>query len=111
MAKTSDHQALALPAPRATRVTLVLAQPRSLAILCVLVLAGLGWLYLGLMLGSAVRVGGFGPGMGVFDLVSTGRLDAISRALFAALCRPAFGSPHSGVPAAWADFALVTLMW
>jgi predicted metal-binding membrane protein len=110
MAKTSDHQALAPLAPGATRVTLVLAQPRALAILCVLVLAGLGWLYLGLMLGSAVGVGR-GPGMGVFDVVATGRLDEIGRALYQALCRPAFGSPHSGMPAGWGDFALVTLMW
>jgi predicted metal-binding membrane protein len=111
MAKTSDHQALAPLSPGAPRLTRVLAQPRALAILCVLVLAGLGWLYLGLMLGAAVRAGGFGPGMGVFDLVATGRLDAIGRALYQALCRPAFGSLHSGMPAAWGDFALVTLMW
>jgi predicted metal-binding membrane protein len=111
MAKTSDHQALAPLSPGAPRLTRVLAQPRALAILCVLVLAGLGWLYLGLMLGAAARAGGFGPGMGVFDLVATGRLDAIGRALYQALCRPAFGSPHSGMPAGWGDFALVTLMW
>jgi predicted metal-binding membrane protein len=92
MANAGDHQAqVAFPAG-AMRLTRVLAQPRALAVLCVLVLAALGWLYLGLTLGAVIRSGEGG-------------------ALYAALCRPTFG--NANLAAAWigADFALVTLMW
>ena len=67
------------------------------------VIAGLGWLYLGLLIGD---MGGpaadLGPGMGAFDLLPRA-LDAI--------CSPTFGlgMPHG----AWGatGFALVALMW
>ena len=61
-------------------------------------LAGLGWLYLGLMVGAALRSGhALGPGMGLLE----------------ALCRPTFaGASHAGMPAgSVGDLALIFLMW
>jgi predicted metal-binding membrane protein len=103
--------------PVARGVHRVFMRPRLLAVLCLAVLAGLGWLYLGLMVGNAARSGhALAPGMGFVDLISAGRLDAAGRVLFDALCRPTFGpGTHAGmpVPAAWTgrDAALVYLMW
>jgi predicted metal-binding membrane protein len=95
MAKSSDDPTLLAPLCGA------LLRPRLAAIVSLLVLAGLGWLYLGLMVGTAVSAGhALGPGIGLFD----------------ALCRPTFGGgSHFGMPssAAWtfADLAFVFLMW
>jgi predicted metal-binding membrane protein len=62
-----------------------LLRPRVLAIAAIAVLAGSGWLYLGLMLGAPAGDG----------------------ALLAALCRPTFGQPVLG---SW-DLAPVAVMW
>jgi len=108
------HPATAL-SPGATRLRRTLARPRALAILGVSVLAALGWLYLGLMVGRAARAGqGLGLGMGLIDVILTGRFDAFGAALPDLLCRPTFGQPpeHLAMPAApAASLALVYLMW
>jgi predicted metal-binding membrane protein len=59
-----------------------------------------------------------GPGMGLVDLLTSGRLDLAGRALLEALCQPTFaGGPqaHAGMPSSgsWsaADVALVAAMW
>jgi predicted metal-binding membrane protein len=70
-----------------TRLHHALLRPRALAVACLAVLAGSGWLYLGLMLGAR---GGGGDG-----------------ALLAALCRPTFGQSVFG---SW-DLVPVVLMW
>jgi predicted metal-binding membrane protein len=76
---------MTLPVPRLHRA---LKRPRRAAIVSLMVLAGLGWLYLGLMIGAAVE-----PGAGLFE----------------ALCRPAFGGAgHIGTAA---NLALTFLMW
>lgn len=87
----------------ASRLGAVLARPKVLAIALVAAIAGLGWLYLGLMIGN---MGGpaadLGPGMSA--------LDVLPRAINA-ICSPSFGlgMPHG----AWgpAGFAVVGLMW
>jgi predicted metal-binding membrane protein len=89
--------------PAASRLGAVFARPKVLAVICVVLLAALGWLYLGLLIGGmGGPAAGFGPGMGA--------LDRLPRAL-AALCSPALGlgMPHG----AWGvtGFALVALMW
>jgi predicted metal-binding membrane protein len=96
MAESSEHPSLLAPAQ--TRLRRALLRPRLWAILSLVVLAGLGWLYLGLMVGNALRSGHAGdPGMGLLE----------------ALCRPTFaGAGHAGMPAGTiADLALIWLMW
>lgn len=103
-------------------VTGVFARPKTMAIACVVVLAGAGWIYLGLMAASMVTAGhgaALGPGMGLIDMVrSPEGLDQLSRALLDAVCRPTFGTGqagHFGMPTAGAwgfgDLGLVLLMW
>jgi predicted metal-binding membrane protein len=96
MAESSEHPSLLAPAQ--TRLRRALLRPRLWAILSLVVLAGLGWLYLGLMVGNALRSGHAGdPGMGLLE----------------ALCRPTFaGASHAGMPAGTiADLALIWVMW
>ncbi len=96
MAESSQHPSLLAPAE--TRLHRALLRPRLWAIISLVMLTGLGWLYLGLMVGAAVRSGhALGPGMGLFE----------------ALCRPTFaGASHAGMPAgSVGDLALIFLMW
>ncbi|HVZ54809.1 MAG TPA: DUF2182 domain-containing protein [Pseudolabrys sp.] len=102
MADVTDRRLIHLSAA-AGRLGAVLARPKVLAVGCVVAIAGLGWLYLGLMIG---HMGGsaadLGPGMGALDL--------LPRAINA-ICSPTFGlgMPHG----AWGPtgFAVVGLMW
>ncbi len=86
--------------------------PQVLAAAAIVTLAALGWVYLGVMVGTSLRAGqGLGPGL--LDLVTAGRLDFVGRALWAALCRPSWDhaghvmTDGSGI----GGFALVMLMW
>ncbi len=97
------------------------ARPKVLALACVAVLAGAGWLYLGFMVAGMVQTGhgaALGPGMGLIELfVNPATLDPAVRALLDALCQPSFGvaRAHFGMPSsgAWgvADIVLVLAMW
>jgi predicted metal-binding membrane protein len=80
--------------PSAARLGAVFARPRVIAALCVVSLAGLGWVYLGLVAGSAIARGG-----DLFDLIR-------------ALCGPlgSFGMPAAN-PWGATDLALVFAMW
>ncbi len=102
MSKTAEQDFSHLP-PAAGRLGAVFARPKALAIACVLALAGLGWLYLALLVANmGGAIGALGPGMAVLDLVP--------RAI-AALCRPTFGlAMPEGVWGA-GGFAVVALMW
>jgi predicted metal-binding membrane protein len=115
MARTGDQSAsIRPPLPPGLDTGLFRASPRVPAILCIVVLAGLGWIYLGLMVGAAASAGHVsGPGMGPMDVFSPGGADAIGRALFEALCRPGFGRPAADAVLAsrTIDVALVYLMW
>lgn len=76
--------------PAAARLAAVFARPKSLAIVCIVALTALGWLYLGLLTGEMNTADG----------------------LWAALCSPTFGL--SLMPeGAWGGtgFLLVGLMW
>jgi len=102
MSKTADQEFSHLP-PGAGRLGAVFARPKLLAVLCVLALAGLGWLYLALMV---AHMGGaladLGPGMDALDLLPR---------LVTALCRPTFGLTMPGGAWGAGGFAVVALMW
>ena len=83
---TQAADPLAHLSPAETGLHRILLRPRMLAVAAIAVLAGAGWLYVGLMLGAR---GGDG-------------------ALLAALCRPTFGQ---SVPSGPWDLALTALMW
>jgi predicted metal-binding membrane protein len=107
MAATSDHHAALAAWP-------VRLGPRAIGIACIVALAALGWIYIGVMVAAAMRAGAaLGPGMGLLDAVMAGRLDALGGAWLDALCRPSFGQlGASGTLAVWtAEFALTFLMW
>ena len=80
MSKATGHDLSHLP-PAASRLGAAFARPKVLAAICVIGLAGLGWLALGLMV----------SGMGAFE----------------ALCRPLAASTAWGA----SGFAIVALMW
>lgn len=112
---TNDHLRLG----RADRGLAWLARrPRLTVTLTVVVLAGLGWVYLLAMVADMVadmEMSALGPGMGVFNLFNNfSGLDATARAALAAICAPALGG-HFGMPSAgpWdiVDYLLVLTMW
>jgi predicted metal-binding membrane protein len=89
MAGTADHPTqLAPPAG----IGQLAAHPKRVALACIVALAALGWIYLGVLI--AGMQGGSGS----------------DRALIDALCRPGFGRTGSGLSFAL-DVALVFSMW
>jgi predicted metal-binding membrane protein len=103
MSETADRKPILLP-PAAGGLKAAFARPKVMAAACVVALAGLGWLYLGVLVaGMGGSLSALGPGMGV--------LDGLPRAI-TLICRPSFGvalMPEG----AWgaSGFALVALMW
>jgi len=101
--EAADRELNHLP-PAAARLGAAFARPKRLAIVCVVLLAGLGWFYLALMIaGHEGPLAALGPGMGL--------LDGLPRAI-QILCRPEFGVAalhHGGWEAT--GIALVALMW
>ncbi len=89
---SNDHTS----SPAARRSAALSPRPKLIALLCIAVLAGAGWVYLGLMAASA-------PGIASFD---AGPVDGLARDLLAALCRPAPASAASP-----GELALVLVMW
>jgi predicted metal-binding membrane protein len=102
MSKTAHHDFSHLPS-LARRLGAAFARPKVLAAACVVALAGLGWLYLALLV---AHMGGtldaLGPGMGALDLVP--------RAI-TALCRPTFGLAMPEGVWGTSGFFVVALMW
>jgi predicted metal-binding membrane protein len=87
-------------------------RPRVLAMLSIALLASLGWVYLGLMIGAQARAG-LAPGASLLELLAGARFDALGQALFEALCRPAFGDAHAGMHGLMggAELPVLYLMW
>src|SRR6266567_838833 len=108
----SDQRALTSLAPAAARLGRAMGRPVPIAVACLVALAGLGWIFLALMVAAWAARGNaaaLGPGMGVFDLFAQrAGLDLIGRAVLDVLCRPSFGSGG-----AWqaGEGVLVFLMW
>ncbi|MBI4276135.1 MAG: DUF2182 domain-containing protein [Rhizobiales bacterium] len=92
----ADENRLNRLSPAASRLGRALAHPRAVAVVCILMLAGLGWIYLGVVVASAI--GARGDIWGFLQI----------------LCSPtaaaAFGMPAAG-PWGLGDIALVLLMW
>jgi predicted metal-binding membrane protein len=113
MSRSTDEHALDALPPAAARLGHVLARPVKIAVICVVALAGLGWIWLVIMVaGWAARgeAGALGPGMGIVDLLTRpGGLDQIGRALVEVLCRPSFGA--QGASETVGQGALVLAMW
>ncbi len=109
MSEAAGHELTHL-SPAASRLGAAFARPKVLAVACVIALAGLGWLYLALLIAGMGGPGSaLGPGMGALDLLPR---------TIQALCSPTFGLAHFGMPdgefgLTWGagGFALVALMW
>ena len=99
MTEAADHSLPHL-SPAASRLGAVFARPKLLAVICVIVLVALGWLYLGLLTASMA-----GPG-------DTWTISTWASGTWAAICGSTFGVAlmPDGV---WGvtGFALVALMW
>ncbi len=86
-------------------------RPKRIAIGCVVLLSGLGWIYLGWMAARMPGMESVAPsGLGLLDrLLYPGGADEFGRALFTALCGPTFGMEH-GMTGAVGGLVLF-LMW
>ena len=98
--------------PVARRRDRLFVRPKLLAIICLVVLTGLGWIYVGLMVAGMESAVPQSPGasLPILDMLADrSGLSGWGRAALEALCRPSFGvaDPGSGV----AGFAVVFLMW
>ena len=99
--------------PATHRLALWFARPKVLAIGCLALLAGLGWVYLGLMLAGMGFAIPQAPGAGqpiVDTLADRMGLGGWGRIVLEALCRPTFGVAATG-DTSLAGIAAVTLMW
>jgi predicted metal-binding membrane protein len=88
VADIADHMLLHLP-PAAARLGALSARPKTIAAACVIVLASVGWIYLGILSGHSMPESG-----GLWSWVG-------------ALCRPAAAPASSG----FTQFVLVAAMW
>lgn len=103
MTETADHSLNHL-SRAASWLGAIFARPKILAMICIFLLTGLGWLYLGLLLaGMGGSLAALGPGMAT--------LDVLPRTI-AVLCSPTFGMALMP-EGAWglSGFALIGLMW
>jgi predicted metal-binding membrane protein len=111
MSGTTNQVRLTRLPPAAARLGHALGHPVPIAVTCLVLLAGLGWLYLVVMVAEWAGRGhaaALGPGMGLFDLLTQrAGQDLIGRALVDVLCRPSFGTSGESTGQA----ALVFLMW
>jgi predicted metal-binding membrane protein len=113
MSRSSDEHALD-GLPRAVaRLGHALGRPVPIAVACLVVLAGLGWIWLVVMVAAWTargEAGALGPGMGILDLLTRrDGLALIGRALVEILCRPSFGG--HGMSQTAGQSALVLAMW
>jgi predicted metal-binding membrane protein len=100
------------PAP--TKVPLLhgLIGSKTVAIGCILMFAGLGWIYVVLLVAGHMAVEpaeALGPGMGIFDMFAREHLGAFAVAVYEVICRPSFG--HQWAFSAWSDIGLAFAMW
>jgi predicted metal-binding membrane protein len=113
MSEAADERKLTGLPPAVARLGEAFGRPVPIAVGCLVVLAGVGWLYVVLMVADWAGRGdaaALGPGMGLLDLLTQrAGHDLIGRALIDVLCRPSFGAAGVGMqPGA---VALVLLMW
>lgn len=111
MTTSIDKPGLTLT-PAKTQLGYGLIGSKGIAIGCLLLFAGLGWIYVGLVVAAhmaATPAETLGPGMAVFDVLAREQLGALALAFYQAVCWPSFG--HQLVFGAWGDIGLVFAMW
>lgn len=107
MAKSGNERGLNHLSPAEAQLAHGVMRSRLIAITCLVVLAGLGWIYLGVLVaGHMAGVGGFGPGVLDPLLRGTG-FGALGEAFYEAICRPSFGYGAASVGA----IGLLFVMW
>lgn len=102
MSKAADRNFNHLPAT-AGRLGATFARPKLVAVICVIALTALGWIYLALAVSSMSRdMAALGPGMGAFGILPHA---------IAVLCSPRVGMAMG--LAAWSatGVLLIALMW
>lgn len=100
------------PAPAKTPLAHGLTGSKPVAVGCLLLFAGLGWIYVGLLVAGHMAVGpaeALGPGMGVFDYFGREQLGTFTLAVYELICRPSLG--HQWAFGSWSDIGLVLAMW
>jgi predicted metal-binding membrane protein len=111
MTKTAHRPSLT-PAPAKGPLLHELIGSKAVAIGCIVLFAGLGWIYVALLITGHVAVGpaeALGPGMGVFDIFTRKHLGAFAVAVYEVICRPSIG--HQWAFGGWSDIGLVFAMW
>jgi predicted metal-binding membrane protein len=85
---------------------------KTVAIGCLALFAGIGWIYVGLAVAVHIAgepAGSLGPGMSVFDLSAPEHLGVFVRAVYEAVCRPSFGDQW--LFDVWGNIGLLFAMW
>jgi predicted metal-binding membrane protein len=110
MTKCADKPALT-PAPEVPLLHGLITS-KAVAVGCILLFAGLGWIYVALLVAGHMAVEpaeALGPGMGVFDMFARERLGAFALAVYEVICRASFG--HQWAFGTWSDIGLTFAMW
>jgi predicted metal-binding membrane protein len=114
MTKPADQSELTHLSPAEAQLAHGLTRSRLIAIVCVVALAGLGWVYLGLLIASHMageQAATLGSGMSIFDMVAHRDAAALAQAIYDAICRPTFGRGSLTSLAGLGGIGLVFVMW
>jgi predicted metal-binding membrane protein len=108
MTKSADEPGLTHLLPATSPLVRGLTQSRVIAIACLVVLAGLGWIYLGLLVAAHMAERHAGSSNVVEILARHRELGALAQAFYEAICRPSFGH---GAGSGLASVGLIFVMW
>jgi predicted metal-binding membrane protein len=112
MTESADERGLKHLPPAAARLARGLMRPRLIAVACLAVLAGLGWTYLGFVIGAHPAGGQLGSNVGVFDIFAPRHeFGVLARAFYDAICRPSFGHGAGSGVGGIGGISLVLAMW
>jgi predicted metal-binding membrane protein len=112
MTESAGERGLKHLPPAAAHLARGLMRPRLIAVACLAVLAGLGWIYLGLVISAHLVDGQVSSNVGVFDIFARRHeLGALARAFYDAICRPSFGREAGFNAGGVGDVGLVFAMW
>jgi predicted metal-binding membrane protein len=114
MTKPANQSDLTHLSPAEAQLAHGLTRSRLIAIACVVVLAGLGWVYLALLIASHMageQAATLGPGMSIFDMFAHRDVAALVQAIYDTICRPTFGRGSPASLAGLSGIGLVFVMW
>jgi predicted metal-binding membrane protein len=114
MTKPADHSELRHLSSAEAQLAHGLARSRLIAIACLVALAGLGWIYLALLVASHMageHAAALGPGMSIFDTLARRDVAALAQAIYDAICRPTFGRGSLASISGLRGTSLVFVMW